>query len=252
MCGRFTQQRPSSELAAIFGAEDLASTDGGVGTQGGRFNIAPTNEALVVVQREDRRAVVRYRWGLIPAWSDDPRIASRTFNARAETVATSPMFRDAFRKRRCLVPVDGFYEWRREGTVRHPTRITAASGAPLALAGLWTGRQDPESGEWRRTFTIMTTRPNAFMAAIHDRMPVIVPRSGWAAWLGDGGTDGAGGGGAGAAGGGVDPAELRAGVDLAELRAMLEPSDDVALSAYEVSSLVNNVRNDGPELILPA
>ena len=227
MCGRFTQQRPSSELAAIFSAEDLATSEGG------RFNVAPTTEAMVVVQREEQRAVVWYRWGLIPAWSDDPRIASRTFNARAETVATSPMFRDAFRKRRCLVPVDGFYEWRREGTKRHPMRIVDPSGAPLVLAGLWTGRQDPESGEWRRTFTVVTTRPNVVMAPIHDRMPVIVPPSGWATWLG------AGASGAGAA-------------DLAEVLAMLEPSDDVALEVYAVSDLVNNVRNDGAALILPA
>ncbi len=221
MCGRFAQERPSSELAVIFGAEDLASS------QSARFNIAPTTEALVVVQREEQRAVVRYRWGLIPPWSDDPRIASKTFNARAETVATSPMFRDAFRKRRCLVPVDGFYEWRKEGTKRHPMRILDASGAPLALAGLWTGRQDPESGEWRRTFSIVTTRPNEFMTSIHDRMPVIVPPSGWAAWL-------------------------DAGADPVEVRAMLESSEDVALSAYEVSELVNNVRNEGSDLVLPA
>jgi putative SOS response-associated peptidase YedK len=228
MCGRFTQQRPSSELAQIFDAEDLAASDGARFPDGARFNVAPTTEALVVVQREAQRAVVRYRWGLIPPWSDDPRIASKTFNARAETVTTSPMFRDAFRKRRCLVPVDGFYEWRREGTKRHPTRIVDPSGAPLALAGLWTGRQDPESGEWRRTFTIVTTRPNAFMTAIHDRMPVIIPPADWAAWLD------------------------AAGADPAEVRAMLEPREDVALDAYEVSDLVNNVRNDGPALILPA
>jgi putative SOS response-associated peptidase YedK len=208
-------------LAQIFEAEDLATSDGG------RFNVAPTNEALVVVQREAERAVVRYRWGLIPPWSDDARIASRTFNARAETVTTSPMFRDAFRKRRCLVPVDGFYEWRRDGAKRHPTRIMDPSGAPLALAGLWTGRQDPESGEWRRTFTIVTTRPNDFMAPIHDRMPVIIPPDGWAAWLD------------------------AAGADPAEVRAMLEPREDLTLDAYEVSDLVNNVRNDGPGLILP-
>ena len=154
---------------AIFEAEDLFDDPGG------RFNVAPTDEAAVVVQRDDRRAVVGYRWGLIPGWSDDPRIASRTFNARAETVATSPLFRDAFRRRRCLVPVDGFYEWLRDGTKRQPMRIHDPDDRPLALAGLWTGRQDPESGVWHRTFTIVTTRPNAFMAPIHDRMPVVVP-----------------------------------------------------------------------------
>ena len=219
MCGRFTQQRPTSEIAAIFEAEDIADDPGG------RFNVAPTDEAAVVVQRDDRRAVVRYRWGLIPGWSDDPRIASRTFNARGETVASNPVFRDAFRRRRCLVPVDGFYEWLRDGSKRQPMRIHDPDDRPLALAGLWTGRQDPESGVWHRTFTIVTTRPNAFMASIHDRMPVIVQPDAWARWL--------------------DPRPT----DVGELRALLEPRDDWALDAYPVPSLVNNVRNNGPELV---
>jgi putative SOS response-associated peptidase YedK len=219
MCGRFTQQRPTSEIAAIFEAEDIADDPGG------RFNVAPTDEAAVVVQRDDRRAVVSYRWGLIPGWSDDPRIASRTFNARAETVASNPVFRDAFRRRRCLVPVDGFYEWLRDGTKRKPMRIHDPGERPLALAGLWTGRQEPESGVWHRTFTIVTTRPNAFMASIHDRMPVIVPPDEWARWL--------------------DPRPT----DVGELRAFLEPRDDWALDAYPVPPLVNNVRNNGPELV---
>jgi putative SOS response-associated peptidase YedK len=219
MCGRFTQQRPTSEIAAIFEAEDIADDPGG------RFNVAPTDEAAVVVQRDDRRAVVSYRWGLIPGWSDDPRIASRTFNARAETVASNPVFRDAFRRRRCLVPVDGFYEWLRDGTKRKPMRIHDPGERPLALAGLWTGRQEPESGVWHRTFTIVTTRPNAFMASIHDRMPVIVPPDEWARWL--------------------DPRPT----DVGELRALLEPRDDWALDVYPVPPLVNNVRNNGPELV---
>jgi len=222
MCGRFQQQRPTSELAKIFDAEDL--TDG----PDPRFNIAPTDEASVVTQREEQRAIVQYRWGLIPPWADDPRIASRTFNARAETVTTSPMFRDAFKKRRCLVPVDGFYEWHRDGKVRTPLTIFDPDGKPLALAGLWTGRQDPETGEWRRTFTIITTRPNEFMRRIHDRMPVIVDPAKWELWL--------------------DPTLKDAG----ELLALLEPSEELALDAYAVQPLVNNVRNDGPDLLFPA
>jgi putative SOS response-associated peptidase YedK len=218
MCGRFTQQATSSELARIFDAEDLA------GDPGGRFNVAPTDPATVVVQRDDRRAVVSYRWGLVPGWSDDPRIASRAFNARAETLTTSPLFRDAFRRRRCLVPVDGFYEWRREGAARQPLRIHGANAAVLALAGLWTGRRDPATEAWLRTFTVVTTRPNGFMAGIHDRMPVIVPAGSWSRWL--------------------DP-----DTDRSELRAMLEPRDDLELDAYRVPPLVNNVRNDGPALI---
>ena len=221
MCGRFTQQRPTSEIARIFEAEDLA------GDEGGHFNVAPTDEAAVVVQRDERRAVVRYRWGLVPSWAE-PRQASKAFNARAETLATSGLFRDAFRRRRCLVPADGFYEWLKlDGGGRQPMRILDPSGGPLALAGLWTGRQDPSSGVWQRTFTIVTTRPNAFMTPIHNRMPVVIPPASWAAWL--------------------DPTPREPG----ELRALLEPRDDVALDAYPVSSLVNSVRNNGPELIAP-
>jgi len=219
MCGRFTQQRPTSEIARIFDAEDLA------GDPGEHFNVAPTDEAAVVVQRDDRRAVTRYRWGLQPAWIDDPKIASRTFNARAETLATSPLFRDAFKRRRCLVPVDGFYEWRRDGKARHPLWIRDPEGRPLALAGLWTGRPIPDSDEWLRTFTIVTTRPTDYMAAIHDRMPVIITPDNWAAWLD------------------------RTPRDPGELLAMLQPNEAIELDAQPVSPLVNNVRNDGPALI---
>lgn len=222
MCGRFTQQRPTSELAQIFEAEDLADHPGG------RFNVAPTTQAAVVVQHEERRAVVRYRWGLVPAWAKDPKAVKNTFNARAEGLTTSPMFRDAFRKRRCLVPVDGFYEWRREGTARHPMRILDPSGAPLVLAGLWASRRNDETGEPERSFTIVTTRPNGFMASIHDRMPVILTPDTWGVWL--------------------DPEPQ----DPGELAALLEPREDLELDAYEVVPLVNKVGNDGPDLWVPA
>lgn len=222
MCGRFTQERPTSELAEIFEAEDL------IGGPGGRFNVAPTDEAAVVVQREVRRAVKAYRWGLIPPWADDPRIGSRMFNARAETLATSRVFREAFRQRRCLVPVDSFYEWRREGRVRQPFRIVAADRRPLALAGLWAGWRDPETGEVRRTFTIVTTGPNELVRPIHDRMPVVVPPAAWDRWL--------------------DPALP----DPGELQGLLVPAEAGSLEAYSVSRAVNDVRNDGPALIEPA
>jgi len=221
MCGRFTQERPTSELAAIFEAEDLA------GAPGGRFNVAPTTEAAVVVQRDDRRAVTAYRWGLIPHWAKDPRIGGRMFNARAETIATSPAFRDAFQRRRCLVPVDSFYEWRREGKARQPFRIVGVDGAPLALAGLWSGWRDPEGGEVRRTFTIVTTGPNEEMRSIHDRMPVVVPPEAWDRWL--------------------DPALP----DTGELQGLLLPAPDGSLGVHPVSRAVNDVRNDGPGLTVP-
>ena len=215
------QERPVSDLAEIFGAEPL------VDEPGGRYNVAPTDEALVVVQRDERRALTSYRWGLIPHWAENARIASRTFNARAETVATAPVFRDSFRRKRCLVPVDGFYEWKREGSVRQPYRVFRADGRPLVLAGLWAGWRDPATDDVRRTFTIVTTAPNATLAELHDRMPVIVPDDAWDRWL--------------------DPRPAEPG----ELRALLEPDETVPLVIAAASRLVNDVRRDGPELLLP-
>lgn len=219
MCGRFTQERPASELAEIFAAEPLRDDPGE------HFNVAPTDEATVVVQREDRRAVTGYRWGLIPHWATDAKVGSRMFNARAETLTTSPAFRDAFRRKRCLVPVDSFYEWKREGTIRQPYRVVRRDGRPLALAGLWAGWHDPATQTVRRTFTIVTTSPNKALADLHDRMPVIVPQGAWDRWL--------------------DPTPP----DPAELLGLLLPTDDVELEIYPVERLVNDVRRDGPELI---
>jgi putative SOS response-associated peptidase YedK len=219
MCGRFTQERPASELAEIFGAEPL------VDDPGGHYTVAPTDEALVVVQRDDRRAVVAYRWGLIPHWSTDAKRGSSMINARAETITRSPAFARAFERRRCLVPVDSFYEWKREGTVRQPYRIARADGRPLVLAGLWAGWHDPSTNAVRRTFSIVTTTPNRAMAELHDRMPVVLPDDAWAGWL--------------------DPAI----VDRSELLGLLEPDDDLSLDIYPVRRLVNDVRQDGPELI---
>jgi putative SOS response-associated peptidase YedK len=214
------QERPVSDLAEIFEAEAL------VDEPGGRYNIAPTDEAIVVVERDDRRALKAYRWGLIPHWAPDAKIASRTFNARAESIASMPAFRESFRQKRCLVPADAFYEWKRQDGVRQPYRIFRADGRPLALAGLWAGWKNPDTGEVRRTFTIVTTTPNAVVAELHNRMPVIVPEEAWGRWL--------------------DPRPSEPG----ELRALLEPTDAVALEIAPASRLVNDVRNDGPQLLL--
>jgi putative SOS response-associated peptidase YedK len=225
MCGRFTQERPASDLADIFAAEPLADE------LGARYNVAPTDEAFVVVEREDRRAVTAYRWGLIPHWSTDARSASRMFNARAETVTASPAFREAFRRRRCIVPVDSFYEWKREGTIRQPYRVARADGLPLALAGLWAGWREPATEQVRRTFTIVTSTPNGAMVDLHDRMPVVLEEGQWDRWLVDG----------------------RAGpaADEDELLAMLQPTDAIELRIYPVNRHVNDVRRDGPDLIAP-
>lgn len=225
MCGRFTQQRPSAELAALFAADDLALTPGG------RYNLAPQQPGLVVVERpEEGRAVAAYRWGLVPTWARDAKIGNRLINARAETVATTAAFRSAFQKRRCLVPADAFYEWERVAeSIRQPNLIRRADGEPMAFAGLWSPWRDPvdPDSEWIRTFTIVTTTANATLAPIHDRMPVILAPSDWGAWL-DPGT--------------ADPGALR---DL------LRPAPDDLLIRYPVTKRVNNARNEGPDLVVP-
>ena len=225
MCGRFTQERPASELAEIFAAEPL------IDELGDRYNVAPTDDALVVVQRDELRAITAYRWGLVPHWATDLKAGSRMFNARAETLTSSPAFRVAFQRRRCLVPVDSFYEWKREGSVRQPYRVVREDGQPLALAGLWAGwrdpSSDPESPVIVRTFTIVTSGPNDAFADLHDRMPVIVPEAAWERWL--------------------DPSPA----DPGEVQGLLQPTDDIALRIYAVSRAVNDVRREGPELIEP-
>ena len=221
MCGRFTQQRPTAELAALFDAEPLTDDPGG------HFNLAPTDPAAVVVERGGRRAITTYAWGLIQPWATDSRRAAAQINARAETVATSGAYRDSFRRRRCIVPADGFYEWQRDGSARRPHLIRRKDDLPMALAGLWSGWRDPATDLVRRTFTIVTTTPNDRIAALHDRMPVILDPADWALWL--------------------DPTLD----DVGELQGLLRPAPVDPLEIVAVSTLVNNVRNDGPELILP-
>jgi putative SOS response-associated peptidase YedK len=224
MCGRFTQQQDPAERAEAFEAEPDESA---VDLAGGRFNVAPTEDVHVVVEREERRRLSAYRWGLVPAWAPDPRVGSKHINARAETVLTSPAFRTAVRLRRCLVPASGFYEWRRNGDRRQPFFIRRRDGEPLAFAGLWSLWREPESEEWLRSCAIVTTTPNELMAELHDRMPVVLARDAWATWLS---TDHA---------------------DLGELRGLLAPCPASDLEAHPVSARVNDVRNEGPELVAP-
>ena len=219
MCGRFTQERPASELAEIFGAEPL------VDDPGGHYNVAPTDEACVVVQRDERRALTAYHWGLIPHWASDAKVGSRMINARAETITASPAFRDALVRKRCLVPVDSFYEWKKEGTVRQPYRVVRRDGRPLALAGLWSGWRDPATESVRRTFTIITTTPNEALTHLHDRMPVVLDDDAWDRWL--------------------DTTPR----DQGEVLGLLVPNEIVQLEVYPVIRAVNDVRRDGPELI---
>jgi putative SOS response-associated peptidase YedK len=183
MCGRYRQARDPREVAEFFNTVNpFPNTP--------RWNIAPTQDALVVRRHPETgaRHLDALRWGLVPHWAKDLSIGARMVNARAETVADRPGFRDAFaRGRRCLVPADGFYEWRKGESPKAPKQpytVALRDGAPMALAGLREGWCGP-GGEAVRTFTIITTNANEKLRPLHDRMPVILPRDTWPAWLGE-------------------------------------------------------------------
>ena len=186
-----------------------------------RFNIAPTTAVPVVRNGPSGRVIVLQTWGLIPSWSRDPALSARLANARAETAADKPSFRGPFRHTRCLIPADGFYEWR-AGTPKQPYFIHGAQGEPLALAGLWDRWQGPEGA--RESCTILTTTPNALMAPIHDRMPVILDRPGQDLWL-------------------------AAGTATEVLQALLRPCPETWLRLHPVDPRVGKVANDASSLI---
>ncbi len=171
MCGRFQPSSSAAEIARWF------KTTGPAPNLQQRYNAAPTQDLPVVLRdpKSGERRLEALRWGLIPFWAKDEKIAYSMINAMAETVATKPAFRNAFTSRRCLVPADGFYEWKKlHAKAKQPYRIAMADGMPMAFAGLWERWRDPANGETLRTFTIITTAPNALCAPIHNRMPVIV------------------------------------------------------------------------------
>ncbi len=177
MCGRYsTTNTDAAVLRERFAVQH------GLETFVPSSNVKPTQEAVVVTSQDGHRDLVAMRWGLIPRWAKDATIASRTFNARAETVADKPSFRHAFRRRRCLVPATGFYEWQHEGRRKVPYQFIVGDGEVFAFAGLYETWQSP-SGENVQTYTIITTTPNDLVAPVHNRMPVILPRDTEAAWL---------------------------------------------------------------------
>ena len=220
MCGRYTLISNISELQGRFGFV----MDGPAPEP--RYNIAPTQSVLTVVNDGGRRGEMM-RWGLVPSWAKDIKIGSRMINAVSETAAAKPAFRSAFRRRRCLVLADGFYEWRREGKQRVPMYFFHKSGEPMAFAGLWESWQSSE-GEWVRSCSILTTTANEFIASTHHRMPVILSSETEPLWL--------------------DPLTETP----ANLEPLLMPAPADSLDAREVSPMVNNVRNDAPGCIAPA
>lgn len=222
MCGRFVRKTPLTELAEIFEATliaDLAPD----------YNIAPTAEIAAVLwhARLHQRALVPIRWGLVPAWSKDSSSAAKMINARAETLAEKPSFREAFKTRRCLIPADGFYEWQRDQEKeKQPVFIHLSTQQPLAFAGIYEHWKKPEGG-WLSTCAVITTEANTKLQAIHHRMPVILTPEQQSVWL--------------------DPTLH----DLVLLQSMLIPLPDQAVNFYPVSKQVNAVRFNSPDCLAP-
>jgi putative SOS response-associated peptidase YedK len=220
MCGRFRVARSKELLEEAFGA-----VDGPVPVEWSpRYNVAP-GQSIVAVRQDAARPVrelVRLRWGLIPAWAKEASIGYKMINARAETAAEKPSFRDAMKRRRCLIPADGFYEWKKAGGKKLPYCFTMADDAIFAFAGLWERWRNP-SGEPVESCTILTTEPNELAREIHDRMPVILSPEDYELWL--------------------DPGFAR--VD--ELKEMLKPYPAAGMRSFRVSDRVNQVKNDDPD-----
>lgn len=247
MCGRFVSTSPPERIAEYFDA------DVDVEPLGASYNVAPTDDIYAVVAAPTepgdppKRVLQAFEWGLLPVWAKDRKVGQKMINARAETIASKPAFKGVFRRHRCIVPMDGFYEWQagtpdgpvgRSGKpVKQPYFIHRADGEPLAVAGLWSAWRPRDAGDgepgaagddaWLHTAAVITTSANATMAPVHDRMPVLLPRAMWDLWL--------------------DPDNDN--IDM--LARLLVPAPDDVLTMHRVSTEVNNVRNKGPQLIEP-
>ncbi len=230
MCGRFTLTRKDfRQLAAEL---DASFDDAVTPLYRPRYNIAPTDEHWIVREKQEQRQLLPARWGLVNTWAKDMKGAARQINARAETVPVSRSFREAFEKRRCVVPADGFFEWIGAKEARRPVWFHAPDDALLLFAGLYESWRDPGTDAWKRTFTILTTEANGVVAPVHDRMPVVLPRDRVDAWLH------------------VPVRNAQTHAD--ELRALLRPCAEEVLVATEVSRRVNSVKNDDPACLEPA
>ena len=215
MCGRFTLRKPSREVAEafrLFEGEDMPLKP--------LYNIAPTQmvAAVRVDPQTKRREMPLLKWGLVPSWADDPSIGNRMINARSETVATKPSFRAAFRKRRCLIPADGFFEWKKDGKHKQPYLIGVGQGDLFAFAGLWEAWE--RDGEVIQSCTVLTTEANDFIRSVHDRMPVILHRQDYDLWLDPGVQDGG------------------------KVQHLLRPYQDAEMFAVPVSTWVNDPRHE--------
>jgi putative SOS response-associated peptidase YedK len=223
MCGRYTLTSAGDEVALLFELSDIPSLPP-------RYNLAPTQEAAVVrvTSPGGPRHLDLLRWGLVPYWAEDPSIGNRMINARSESVADKPAYRWSFRKQRCLIATDGFYEWKKEGKLKQPYHIRRKDRQPFAFAGLW-ARWKPKdgSGDPLDTFTILTTDSNELIRPLHDRMPVILDRENFDLWL--------------------DPQVE----DRNRLQELLVPYDGSVMETVPVSRTVNSPANDQPDCLAP-
>jgi putative SOS response-associated peptidase YedK len=218
MCGRYRLSRRKQIIEEHFDTAEWQDD------WSPRYNIAPTQPVPVIRQhpKEPVRQISTMRWGLIPHWAKDASAAASTINARSETAADKPAFRDPLKFRRCLIPADGFYEWKRTGTAKQPYCFEVNDGELFAFAGLWDGWKNDE-GQWIKTCTILTTTPNAVTLTVHDRMPVILDRDRYDLWL--------------------DPGMTNVQV----ISELLKPYDTSAMRMYPVSTRINRVENDDEE-----
>jgi putative SOS response-associated peptidase YedK len=217
MCGRYVITTAPEAIRQLFG------TAGFPPNFPPHYNAAPGQDLPVVRLHPETgdRVLGLLRWGLIPYWSKDPKIAWRCINARGETAKTTPAFRDAYKSRRCLVPAEAFFEWRAEGKTKQPYAIAMRTRESFAFAGLWENWKDPKTSEWLRTFTILTTQPNELVTPLHDRMPVILSSEGYDQWLGKE----------------TDPSDL------------IRPYPADEMMTWPVSRRVNTPKNDDPTIL---
>ncbi len=221
MCGRFALNAPALAITEIFEIDILPDLVP-------RYNVAPSQRVTAVVVASGARTFTDLKWGLIPSWAKDARIGYRMLNARSETVASKPSFRQAFKRRRTLIAATGFYEWLRlDKKNKVPHLFSMADRRPFAMAGLCESWKNHETGEPIRSCTILTTTPNERVAPVHDRMPVILPTAHWDAWL--------------------DPEHD----DTAALQDLLVPFPAERMAARRVSTHVNNARHEGPACQAP-
>ena len=219
MCGRYTITSAPEAIRALFRYEEQPNFPP-------RYNVAPTQPIPIVRLVDGKRQFALVRWGLLPSWVKDPKGFSLLINARGESVLDKPAFRNAMKRRRCLIPADGFYEWQRGADRKRPFYVREKAGGPLAFAGLWETWTGP-NGEELETAAIVTTRANRTLSTIHDRMPVVVPPEAFDLWLNS------------------------KDVDATTAAALIAPAPDNLLEAYEIATDVNRVANDNPKLIEP-